>query len=154
MTEGQEPDQAPQAAAGRESDINVVGGHPPRRVMLRRDDTGNYQISMGGRMIQGFCQEFEEITGYAIGVNTQQQVRIHIEPIGRRQHARYPDRGEDTPPTDVVAEDSPVEIRDRSRPRLPWAEQARERGWQDEAREQLVREIELRQNMIDLLAGM
>ncbi len=88
--EGDTPDQAPQAAGPAQAAAS------PRRVVLRHDDTGNYQILMGHRLIQGFCQEFEEITGYAIGVNLQQQVLIHIEPIGRRQHAHYPDR--DPPP--------------------------------------------------------
>ena len=84
--EGDTPDQASQAAGPAQAAAS------PRRVVLRHDDTGSYQILMGHRLIQGFCQEFEEITGYAIGANLQQQVRIHIEPIGRRQHAHYPDR--------------------------------------------------------------
>ncbi len=154
MTEGQEPDQAPQAAAGRET--LVARELRPRRVMLRRDNGGGYSILRRGGVIQAFCAEFEEITGFTMEPDTQQQVRIRVESIGPRSRAMYssevaPSREDDPPPTNVVAEDSPVEIRDRS---LPWAEQARERGWQDEAREQLVREIELRQNMIDLLAGM
>jgi len=68
----------------------------PRRVILRRDENGSYCIFMGREMIQGFCSQFEDITGFSMGLNRQQQVRIVIEPIGRRQHARYPER--DDPP--------------------------------------------------------
>ena len=145
----------------------------PRRVMLRHDDSGGYQILMGGRVLQGFCQEFEDITGYSLVVNTQQQVRIHIDPIGRRQPAYYPERESDInvvegqPPdalirhrvpgegvrirtTDQGIEQEEVVLSSEAHPGNPTITMT----WQDEAREQLVRDIELRQNMIDLLARM
>lgn len=136
----------------------------PRRVILRRDDTGSYCIFIGRQMIQGFCSEFEDITGFSIGLNTQQQVRIAIEPIGRRQPARYPDRGDD-PPDALIRHRGPGEaVRTRATPQGIEQEEVAlfssahpgnptvTMTWQDEARQQLVREIERRQDLINLLA--
>lgn len=134
-----------------------------RRVILRRDDSGSYQILMGSRLVQAFCDEFEEITGYSIGVNTQQHARIIIEAIGRRQQAHYPDR--DPPPDALIRHRDPgeavmirtteqgieqeeVSLFSAAHPGNPTVTMT----WQDEAREQLVREIERRQDLINLLA--
>ncbi len=169
------PDQEPQAAAG------TMQGGRPRRVMLRRNENGAYEILIGRRIIQSFCSEFENITRWVMPSNTQLPVRIEIIPSGEAQAATYSDR-------------EPEISRDRDQPILrarlaaeeeeePDGPEAIPRGaqvrisqsedegvalfsmahpgnpritmtWQDEAREQLVRDIELRQNMIDLLARM
>jgi hypothetical protein len=137
----------------------------PRRVILRRDENGSYCIFIGRQMIQGFCSEFEDITGYSIGVNTQQQVRISIDPIGRRQPARYPDRL-DRPDalirhrdpgeavrvraTDQGIEQEEVALFSMAHPGNPTVTQT----WQEQARLHLVDEIELRQNLINLLTEM
>jgi len=154
-----EPTQA--AAPQTTSQVGV-----PRRLVLRHDDTGGYQILMGNRVLQGFCQEFEDITGYAIGLNEQQQVRIRIDPIGRRQPAFYPDRGDNPPDalirhrvpgegvrirtTDQGIEQEEVVLSSQAHPGNPTVAMT----WRDEARERLVRDIETMQNMIDLLARM
>lgn len=161
MSEEQGQD-APQAAAGHESDINVVTGGRPRRVMLRRNAGGAYEILIGRRILQSFCSEFENITRWVMPSNTQLPVRIEIIPSGEAQAATYPDRepaisrdrdqpilrarlaAEDDDPPEEVALFSTAHP---GNPRITMT-------WQDEAREQLVRDIELRQNMIDLLARM
>ena len=154
MNEEQKSDQAPQAAAGHESDINMVSGRP-RRVMLRRNGNGAYEILIGRRILQSFCSEFENITRWVMPSNTQLPVRIEIIPSGEAQAATYPDREEDQPllRASVAEEDDPPEevaLYSQAHPGNPRITMT----WQDEAREQLVRDIELRQNMIDLLARM
>lgn len=163
--------EGPAQAAAGQSRAEDAGDRTresrPRRVILRRDDTGGYCIFIGRQMIQGFCSEFEDITGYSIGPNTQQQVRIAIEPIGRRQPARYPDRGDD-PPDALLTPRLPNRDREDVANQMqrtlvdgePLYSQAHPGNptitmtWQDEAREHLVREIEQRQALIDMLAGM
>lgn len=152
-------DSPPQAQAAGAEDRTVMESGP-RRVILRRDSEGCYQILMRSRQLQGFCREFEDVTGFAIAPDMQLQVRINIQQIGGLHRATYPDRE----PESVINADSDQPI---LRARL--AEEDREVAlfstvhpgnptvtmtWQDEAREQLVREIEERQNMIDLLARM
>jgi len=124
----------------------------PRRVILRRDDTGSYCIFMGSRMVQGFCNEFEDITGFAMGANTQQQVRIFIDPIGRRQRAHYPERDEpeESLPELSINRDQGVELFSSAHPGNPTITMT----WQDEARQHLAQEIEQRQALINMLAGM
>lgn len=161
--------ERPAQAAGGQFQAEDAGDRTresrPRRVILRRDENGSYCIFMGGHMIQGFCSEFEEITGYSMGVNLQQQVRIQIETIGRRQRARYPER-EDRPDalirhrdpgeavmvraTDQGIEQEDVSLFSMAHPGNPTVTQT----WQDEAREHLVQEIERRQDLINLLSGM
>ena len=161
--EGDTPDQAPQAAAGQfqAEDAEARMDARPRRVVLRHDDTGSYQILMGHRLIQGFCPEFEEITGYAIGGNLQQQVRIHIEPIGRRQHAHYPDREpliDDRVPdaergrvrirtTDANMVEGGPALFSSAHPHQPMS-------WQDQARRQVQEQMTRLQDMLNLLESM
>lgn len=54
-----------------------------RRVNLIRTEDGTYEVRMGHRMIQGFCEEFEDITRFQLPYGIQQQVRINVEPVGR-----------------------------------------------------------------------
>jgi hypothetical protein len=145
-----------QAAAGREMESR------PRTVVLRHDETGSYQILMGNRLLQGFCQEFEDVTGYSIGVGLQQRVHIHIEPIGRRQQARYPDR-EDRPdalirhrdPGEAVMirttaqgiEQEEVSLFSEAHPGNPTVTQT----WQDEARQALQEQMTRMQELFNLL---
>jgi len=145
------PDSAGPTQAAAPQTTSQVG--VPRRLVLRHDDTGGYQILMGNRVLQGFCQEFEDVTGYAIGLNEQQQVRIRIDPIGRRQQARYPDREpeREAPPEQLsINRGEGVELFSAAHPGNPTVTQT----WRDEAREHLVRDIETMQNMIDLLGRM
>ena len=133
----------------------------PRRVVLRRDENGSYCIFMGSRMIQGFCSEFEDVTGYSIGMNRQQQVRICIEPIGRQIHARYPER-EDVP--QMVRHRDPGEavmIRTTDRGLEPedvaLFSSAHPQGierWPDMARRGLQEQMTRLQDMLNLLEGM
>ena len=54
----------------------------PRRVDIRRRG-GSYSIYVGGRALANFCEEFSEITGYALPNGARQQVLITVEPIGQ-----------------------------------------------------------------------
>ena len=81
--------------------VNAIAGHfagsaagvrrNGRLVNLLRDDNGGYQIIMRGRVIQGFCSEFEDITAWSQPRDTQIQARITIVPTGRLRSARYPE---------------------------------------------------------------
>ena len=62
-----------------------------RLVNLRRGRDGGYQILMRDRVIQGFCSEFEDITGWRMPVDSQIQARITIVPNGRLRGAVYPE---------------------------------------------------------------
>jgi hypothetical protein len=89
-----------------------------------------------------------------MGVNLQQRVRIHIEYIGRRQQARYPDRTEEDRPDALIRTDENlVEGRplfSMAHPGNPTVTQT----WQDEAREHLVEQMTMMQQAIDLLGRM
>ncbi|KKN76775.1 hypothetical protein LCGC14_0367460 [marine sediment metagenome] len=137
----------------------------PRRVILRRDENGSYCIFMGREMIQGFCSQFEDITGFSMGVDTQQQVRIAIESIGRRQRARYPDRldrpdalirhrdpGEAvmTRATEQGIEQEEVALFSSAHPGNPTITMT----WQDEARQALQEQMTRMQHMLNLLESL
>ena len=143
-----------------EQQASVVEGRPPRprRVILRRNQDGAYEIFARGRLIQTFCTEFEDITRWAMELNSEQQVRILIEPMGNRRQLSLQERVSDFPvrmegEVSDEPERSPAPEEALSQIGSE-ATQTRVGRWQDAAREQLVREIELRQNMIDMLAGM
>jgi hypothetical protein len=44
---------------------------------------GTYSIHFGSRTVANYCEEFSEITGYALPNGTRQQVLITVEPIGQ-----------------------------------------------------------------------
>ncbi len=139
----------------------------PRRVVLRRDENGSYCILMGGRLIQGFCQEFEDVTGYHIGMNRQQQVRICIEPIGRQLHARYPER--DEAPQPILRARLAQEAQEEPEEPLLDINQVEGRPlfssvhpgnptvtmtWQDEARAHIHEQMTRMRHMLNLLESM
>lgn len=150
----------PQAAAGgqfateTEAHRDRTMESRPRRVVLRHDDTGSYQILMGNRLVQGFCHEFEDITGYSIGMNRQQQVRICIEPIGQQRHAIYADR--DGPEVTRVR-DTPIDARIRTGDGVGLFNAAHPGNptvtmtWQDEARRHIHEQMTRLQDMLNLL---
>jgi hypothetical protein len=161
--EGDTPDQAQSADPGQfaAGAIRPMESHP-RTVVLRHDDTGSYQILMGSRVLQGFCQEFEDVTGCSMGVDLQQRVRIHIEYIGRRQQARYPDR--QPPPDALIRHRDPGEavmIRTTEQgieqEEVALFSSAHPQGierWPDIARRGLQEEMTRLQDMLNLLEGM
>lgn len=98
------PTTADLGAVPAEQDYSMGGEttvlqHQGRLVVLRRDAQGGYAILMREQQIQGFCGQFEEITGWRMPRDTQLQARIAIQPAGRLRSARYPDheRIEDGP---------------------------------------------------------
>jgi hypothetical protein len=138
----------------------------PRTVVLRHDNTGSYQILMGSRVLQGFCQEFEDVTGCSMGVDLQQRVRIHIEYIGRRQQARYPER-EDRPDallTPRLPNRDPEDVANQMQRTLvdgaPLYSMAHPGNptvtmtWQDEARQALHEQMTRMQHMLNLLESL
>jgi len=68
-----------------------------RRVILRCNPSGEYQILWRNRVIQSFCPEFEDIANFVLPQGIEQQVRIHIMPIGSAR---------EIPPQGVPREDS------------------------------------------------
>ncbi len=62
-----------------------------RLVNLRRSADGAYEILMRGRVIQGFCSQFEDITGWAQPRDTQIQARVTITPTGRLRGVPHPE---------------------------------------------------------------
>ncbi len=90
------------------------GGTAGRLVSLRRSRDGAYQILMRDRVIQGFCLQFEDITGWRQPRDTQMQARISIVPIGRLRVALYPEEHPDPPhdfETERVGRDDSVQRR-------------------------------------------
>ena len=53
-----------------------------RRVALARQRGGSYGIWLGGRHVQGFCNEWEDITNFQLPEGFEQQIRIRIEMLG------------------------------------------------------------------------
>ncbi len=135
----------------------------PRRVILRRDENGTYCIFMRDRMIQGFCNEFEDVTGYHIRMNRQQQVRICIESIGRQLRARYPERDEASQPIlrARLAQEAQEEPLDHANaheePEVALFSSAHPQGietWQMQARRGVQEQMSRLQDMLNLLESM
>ena len=85
-----------------------------RRVTLVRQPGGNYNIWMQSRHIQGFCDEWEDVTNFQLPNGIEQQVRINVEPVGEAREIRpeYDGRGADL----AVAEEAPAPLIGGSRP--------------------------------------
>ncbi len=90
MAEMDSPDQAdredtrndPIPQAGQDVTDAMRGlQRAPRRVDIRRRG-GTYSIHFGSRTVANYCEEFSEITGYALPNGARQQVLITVEPIG------------------------------------------------------------------------
>lgn len=128
--------------------------HAPRRVEIRHRE-GSYSIHFGDRTIASFCQEFSEITGYALPTNARQQVYIRIDHIGEIRGWRGD--GDDEPPQtgreriDQAAQQArPVE-RAESVLRASMARPEPSEDWRREVYERLHREIGQCSDMLALL---
>lgn len=93
-----------------------------RRTNLRRSSDGSYSLWMGGRLIQSFCSEWEDITRFQLPEGIQQQVRVNVQSLGE---AREWD-GDESPRGDdervevaVDAVDDGVELRSIEHPHNP-----------------------------------
>jgi hypothetical protein len=91
-----------------------------RRINLRRSSDGSYSLWMGGRLIQSFCSEWEDVTRFQLPEGIQQQVRVNVHSLGE---AREWD-GEDIPERNIgrVQEERPddgVELRSIAHPNNP-----------------------------------
>ena len=91
-----------------------------RRVNLRRESSGGYSIWMGGQCIQTFCAQWEDVTRFQLPEGIQQQVRVHVQPLGEAREwnqEELRDRDEDR----VQAErpDDGVELRSIAHPNNP-----------------------------------
>lgn len=126
-----------------------------RRVTLRRDAGGSYQILMRDQVVQGFCDQFEEITRWRMPRDTQLQARIFIQPVGRLCRAVYIDRVEGGPEAAIGVQErlehGPVPIpEERSEMDFGMADVAAV-GWRAEALEYLRREWDQMARVIDTL---
>ncbi len=90
MAEMDSPDQAdredtrndPIPQAGQDVTDAMRGlQRAPRRVDIRRRG-GTYSIHFGSRTVANYCEEFSEITGYALPNGARQLVLFTVEPIG------------------------------------------------------------------------
>ena len=97
-------------AGGQRADEDYSIRRNGRLVDLRRSQDGAYQILMRGRVIQGFCAQFEDITGWRMPRDTQIQSRITIQPTGRLRGALYPEEHADRPEPEGFSTDR-LEVR-------------------------------------------
>lgn len=89
-----------------------------RRINLRRSSDGSYSLWMGGRLIQSFCSEWEDVTRFQLPEGIQQQVRVNVHSLGEaREWDGNESRGEDR--VQEVREDDGVELRSIAHPNNP-----------------------------------
>jgi hypothetical protein len=79
-----------------------------RRINLRRSTDGSYSLWMGGRLIQSFCSEWEDVTRFQLPEGIQQQVRVNVQSLGEAREwdgreVSGQDRVEEVRPDDGVA---------------------------------------------------
>ena len=68
-----------------------------RRVALARQRDGQYGIWMGGRHVQSFCNEWEDITNFQLPEGFEQQIRINCEVLGEAREITS-ERDQSAPP--------------------------------------------------------
>ena len=90
-----------------------------RRVTLARQRSGGYAIWMRDRHVQSFCGEWEDITRFQLPEGIEQQVRIHIEPMGEARMLRPEYSGESDDRVEAAQPDDGVELRSIAHPNNP-----------------------------------
>jgi hypothetical protein len=88
-----------------------------RRVTLVRQRSGGYSIWMRDHHVQSFCGEWEDITRFQLPEGIEQQVRIHIQPMGEARMLR-PEYSGNSDERVEAAEDG-VELRSIAHPDNP-----------------------------------
>lgn len=159
MSEGE--DQAPQENFGigqaspeqgtLSTETRVEIRTQGRLVNLRRDAQGQYQILMRDRVIQGFCSEFEDITGWNQPLDTQVQARIAIHPTGRLRAATYHDLGSGQDRIEPMGLDIQTRLRDDG---IALESRAHPVPWQVEALARLRVERDQMEQAIDMIESL
>lgn len=91
-----------------------------RRVTLGRQRSGGYAIWMRDRHVQSFCGEWEDITRFQLPEGIEQQVRIHIEPMGEARMLRPEYSGEQDDRVEAAVDPGDgVELRSIAHPNNP-----------------------------------
>lgn len=68
-----------------------------RRVALVRQRDGGYGIWMGGRLVQSFCNEWEDITNFQLPEGFEQQIRVNCQIVGEAREVTS-ERDQSAPP--------------------------------------------------------
>ena len=88
-----------------------------RRINLRRSTDGSYSLWMGGRLIQSFCSEWEDVTRFQLPEGIQQQCRVSVHALGEaREWDGEELRGDQPDRVQAERPDDGVELRSIAHP--------------------------------------